>query len=155
RNGAEALAVLVRRASAAERGPLVDALVALAQDADPSVRLAVVFGLERIDDPRALGLLQAAGRDAAVTVRTAAIRALRERRSTASLTTLLATPGADALEVARALSVLTDPDARRAVQRCLSARDVALRLACAQALWEVDDRSGKGVLLATLRSRDD
>jgi hypothetical protein len=30
-----------------------------------------------------------------------------------------------------------------------------MRLACAQALWEVDDRSGRIVLLSALRTRDD
>ncbi len=155
RLAADALAVLARRATGEARRPLLDALLALQSDRDAAIRMSVVFGVDRMDDPRALAALEAAGRDASATVRAAAVRALRERRARASLTALLAAATSDALQVARALAAIADPEAKRTLSQCLAVRALPMRLACAEALWEVDDRSGRGVLLQALRTRDD
>lgn len=155
RLAADAIAVLARSAEGEAQRPHLDALLALQADRDPAIRMAVVFGVGRIDDPRALAALEAAGRDTSATVRAAAVRTLRERRARAALTGLLSVATSDSLEVARALASLADSDARRTLSQCLAARALPMRLACAEALWEVDDRSGRGVLLQALRTRDD
>lgn len=155
RRAAAALAVLARAADGEAKRALVEMLLPLATDRDAAVRSSAVYGLEASTDPRALSALATAGRDASATVRSAAIRALRLRRAVRELLALLGGQGTDPIEVAQALAAIPDEAARRALVAGIGARGLPMRLACARALWEVGDRSGKGILLLALRSRDD